>query len=230
MKTPTYLQPLETAFQKNVDEGNASQMKKYMKNRYEFFGIKSPFRKEIYREHKQKYGLIPSGKEEEIVKWCWQQPQREYQYFAMEFLNKTARRSDTKIIELYVFMITNKSWWDTVDFIASNLVGVFLQRFPQKTEALTTDWMKSGNMWLQRTCLLFQLKYKSAINTELLHQFISQLSASNEFFIRKAIGWILREYSKTDAEFVVDYVEKYPLSGLSQREALKWLKNNFRHS
>jgi 3-methyladenine DNA glycosylase AlkD len=89
--------------------------------------------------------------------------------------------------------------------------------------------MQSGNMWLQRTCLLFQLKYKSQTNTELLHQFINPLSGANEFFIRKAIGWILREYSKTDAAFVMAYVEKYPLSGLSQREALKWLKNNYRH-
>ena len=130
-----------------------------------------------------------------------------------------------EIINLYVFMITNKSWWDTVDFIASNLVGTYLKRFPGQTETLTTQWMKSENIWLQRTCLLFQLKYKSETNTELLHQFINQLSASNEFFIRKAIGWILREYSKTNPDFVVDYVEKYPLSGLSQREALKWLNN-----
>ena len=230
MKTPEHLQSLEESFHKNAHSDNALQMKKYMKDRFEFFGIKSPLRKELLKEHRQAFGLIPSGETEQIVKWCWQQPQREYQYVAMELLQKTATKDPAEIIDLYVFMIAHKSWWDTVDFIASNLVGTYLKRFPEQTESLTSQWMKSGNMWLQRTCLLFQLKYKSAINTELLHQFISQLSASNEFFIRKAIGWILREYSKTDAEFVVDYVEKYPLSGLSQREALKWLKNNFRHS
>lgn len=83
--------------------------------------------------------------------------------------------------------------------------------------------MASEDMWLQRTCLLFQLKYKSAMNTELLHSFILQLAESKEFFIRKAIGWILREYSKTNPEFVIDYVENNSLSGLSHREALKWL-------
>ena len=225
MKTPPYLQSLEASFRQQANPGNAIPMKKYMKDRFDFFGIPSPLRKEIYREHKLKYGLIPAGKEEEIVLWCWQQAEREYQYFAMEFLNKTAKKADEKIIELYIFMIVNKPWWDTVDFIAANLVGKYLKRFPKKTEALTTEWMQSENMWLQRTCLLFQLKYKSQTNTELLHQFISRLSSSNEFFIRKAIGWILREYSKTDAAFVLAYVEKYPLSGLSQREALKWLKN-----
>jgi 3-methyladenine DNA glycosylase AlkD len=224
MKTPPYLQPIEASFHQNANPDKAIPMKKYMKNRFDFFGIPSPLRKEIFREHKLKYGLIPAGKEEEIVQWCWQQTEREYQYFAMEFLNKTAKKANEKIIDLYVYTLTRKSWWDTVDFIAANLVGTYLKRFPEKTEALTSEWMASGNMWLQRTCLLFQLKYKSETNTELLQQFISRLSESNEFFIRKVIGWILREYSKTDADFVFSYVAKYPLSALSQREALKWLK------
>ncbi len=227
MKTPEYLQPLEKAFKQNADPVNALQMKKYMKDHFDFFGIKSPLRKELSKQHfKAHGGFLPTGETALFaIKWCWQQPQREYQYVAMELLQKTAKKDPAEIIDLYVFMITHKSWWDTVDFIASNLVGTYLKRFPEQTESLTSQWMKSENMWLQRTCLLFQLKYKSETNTELLHQFISQLSTSNEFFIRKAIGWILREYSKTDAEFVIDYVEKYPLSGLSQREALKWLKN-----
>ena len=225
MKTPEYLQALEKAFKQNANPDNAFQMKKYMKDRFDFFGIKSPLRKELYREHKLEYGLIPAGKEEEIVQWCWQQSEREYQYFAMEFLNKSAKKADEKIIELYVYTITHKSWWDTVDFIASNLVGTYLKRFPEQRKTLTSQWMKSENMWLQRTCLLFQLKYKSETNTDLLHQFISQLLGSNEFFIRKAIGWILREYSKTNPDFVVQYVGEHTLSGLSQREALKWLNN-----
>ena len=72
---------------------------------------------------------------------------------------------------------------------------------------------------------MFQLKYKSATDTGLMHKIIGQLADSKEFFLRKAIGWVLREYSKTDAEFVISYVKKYPMSGLSQREALKWLNN-----
>ena len=225
MNTPNYIKPLEIAFQMHADAGIAAPMKKYMKDRYDYFGIKSPLRKEIYREHKLKYGLIPLTETEDIIKWCWQQPQREYQYFAMEFLGKAVKKADDEIIILYVHMITNKSWWDTVDYIAANLVGNYLKQFPQRTKELTSPWMSSNDMWLQRTCLLFQLKYKSAMDTELMHSFISRLSGSKEFFIRKAIGWVLREYSKTDTEFVIDYVKKYPMSGLSQREALKWLNN-----
>ena len=221
MNTPSYLQPLEIAFKKYADAGIAAPMKKYMKDRYDYFGIKSPLRKEIYREHKLKHGLMPLAETEEIVKWCWQQPQREYQYFAMEFLGKTMKKADKDIINLYIYMIANKSWWDTVDYIAANLVGNYLKLFPERTKKLTDQWMAANDMWRQRTCLLFQLKYKSVTNTELMHSFISRLSDSKEFFIRKAIGWVLREYSKTNAEFVVDYVKKYPMSGLSQREAVK---------
>ena len=85
--------------------------------------------------------------------------------------------------------------------------------------------MKSENMWLLRTCLLFQLKYKSQLNTKLLHGFISELIQSKEFFIQKAIGWILREYSKTNPDFVINYVNKYDLPPLSKRETLLWMKN-----
>ncbi|MEN8249169.1 MAG: DNA alkylation repair protein [Bacteroidota bacterium] len=225
MKTPEYVQPIEQAFKAKANRDEAIKMKKYMKGQFEFFGVKSPARKEIYREHKNKYGLIPVDKLEKIVIWCWQKPQREYQYFALEFLTRAAKNADEEIICLYEEIIITKSWWDTVDGIAANLVGPYFQKFPKKIKSFTTDWMKSGNMWLQRSCILYQLKYKNKTDTRLLHKFIEPLASSKEFFIRKAIGWILREYSKTNADFVINYVKKNKLSGLSEREALKWLSN-----
>lgn len=225
MKTPEYLQPVEQAFKLNADAETAAQMKKYMKDRSGFFGIKSPLRRELYREHIKQFGLIPADKREEIVKWCWNEPQREWQYLAMEFLGKRAKKVDEDIISLYEFMIINKSWWDTIDYIASNLVGVYLQKFPDRIPDLTNNWIATNNMWLQRTCLLFQLKYRSKTNTILLEDFIAELYQSKEFFIRKAIGWALREYSKTDPIYVQQFVKRYKLSGLSEREALKWMTN-----
>lgn len=226
MKTSDYFQSIEKSFHQHANAENAMQMKKYMKDRYEFFGIKSPLRKEIFRQHfKGHGGFLPTGETVLFLKLCWAQPQREYQYVGMELLQKTAKRDPETIVDLYVFMITHKSWWDTIDFIASNLVGIYLKKFPEQISSLTSTWMDSENIWLQRTCLLFQLKYKMETDTVLLHEFICQLSDSKEFFIRKAIGWILREYSKTDAQFVIDYVNHNQLSGLSKREALKWLKN-----
>lgn len=122
-------------------------------------------------------------------------------------------------------MIVEKSWWDTIDFIAVNLVGPYFKQYPDQIPTVTQGWMASQNIWLQRTCILFQLKYKNNVDLVLLDGFIQQLKDSREFFIRKAIGWMLREYSKTDADFVIQYLKDNKLSGLSEREALKWLKN-----
>ena len=225
MKTPKYIRSLQVEFEKHADAGNAVQMKKYMKDRSEFFGIKSPLRRELYREHIRQFGLMPAGQREEIVHWCWETSQREWQYFAMEFLGKEAKKMNKEIISLYEFMIVTKSWWDSIDYISANLVGPYFQKFPEQIPLITTKWMNSDNMWLQRTCLLFQLKYKLQTDTKLLSSFIRQLASSNEFFIRKAIGWALREYSKTNPDFVIRFVQENNLSGLSEREALKWLKN-----
>lgn len=225
MKIPDYVQPIKKAFKANANAEEAEKMKKYMKDKFEFFGVKSPIRKEIYRDHRNKFGLIPVSRVENIVIWCWQQPEREYQYFALEFLTRAAKNADEEAICLYEELIITKSWWDTVDGIAANLVGPYFQMYPRKRKAFTRDWMKSGNIWLQRTCLLYQLKYKDKTRTKLLKKFIKPLTGSNEFFIRKAIGWILREYSKTNPEFVINFVKENHLSGLSEREALKWLKN-----
>jgi 3-methyladenine DNA glycosylase AlkD len=224
MPAPEYLQFLEKQFTSLADADEAAKMKKYMKDRFDFYGVKSPERKELYREHRLLNGLIPDGQLGDITRWCWAAPQREWQYFVMEFLGKVARKVPPETISLYEYMIVNKSWWDSVDFLASNLVGPYLKKYPEKIQRLTGEWMRSENMWLQRTCLLFQLKYRDQTDTTLLSSFIDQLKGSREFFIRKAIGWALREYSKTNPKFVTTYVAEHNLSGLSEREALKWLK------
>jgi len=222
--TPQYLLPLIKEFSKNSDADIAVQMKKYMRDQFEFFGIPSPQRKEIYKEFKNKYGIIPEEQKKEIVRWCWEAPQREYQMFAMTFLNKSAKKEDRRILDLYEYMIITKSWWDTIDFVAANLVGTYFKCFPELIPETTNRWIKSENIWLQRSCLLFQLKYKSNLDTDLLENFITPLSESREFFIRKAIGWILREYSKTNPAYVIKFVESNQLSNLSRKEALLWMK------
>lgn len=226
MKTSDYILPLEAAFKMHADPANAIQMRKYMKDKFAFYGIHSPLRKEIYKAHKNQYGLFPEAQTTGIVRWCWEAPERECQYFAMEFLGKKQKNVHQEMITLYEYMITTKSWWDTVDYIAANLVGSYFKKYPESIESLISKWLNSGDIWLQRTCLLFQLKYKSETNTKLLESCINKLLHSNEFFIRKAIGWALREYSKTDAEYVVRFVKTHALSGLSKKEALKWLRNN----
>ncbi len=223
MKPPVYLLPLISSFEGNANTEAAIQMGKYMRNLFPFFGIKAPLRTNIYREFKNKNGIFPKLYKDKIVRWCWQAPQREYQYFAMEFLKKSSKNEPQEVIALYEYMIVNKSWWDTVDFIAANLLGTYFIAYPEMTTRTTQRWMESGNIWLQRSCLLFQLKYKAQTDTELLHNFILQLSTSKEFFIRKAIGWVLREYSKTNPNFVVNYVNNNSIAALSKKEALLWM-------
>ncbi|NLJ07927.1 MAG: DNA alkylation repair protein [Sphingobacteriales bacterium] len=218
-----YSDSLKNFLEGLADKEKAIQMEKYMKNKVQFFGVPSDLREEFYKDYMIIHG-VPDDKELLlIIRDLWEQPQREYQYFAMEMLRKLNRFANTERLELYEFMIVNRSWWDTVDFIASNLVGPFFLKYQEMKEEYCKKWMQSGNIWLQRTVLLFQLKYNEKTDTALLSRAILELSSSKEFFIRKAIGWSLRQYSKTNPDFVSDFVEKNKekLSPLSRKEALK---------
>lgn len=221
-----YLIPLEKKFNAARNDREAVYMKKYMKGQYDYFGIKSPQRREILKEFLSDHNLPPTKELRIITEDCWNEPQREFQYFIMEVLEKMVKKADKERIDLYEFMLTNKSWWDTVDYIAANLVGMHFKMFPDLIDPYTSKWMDSGNMWLQRSALLFQLKYRDKTDLKLMSGYIERLLGSKEFFINKAIGWVLRQYSKTDKEWVLNYVKKNEsrLAPLSKREAVKWLE------
>lgn len=222
---PEFILPLLSVLEEHRNEKEAVYMKKYMKGHFEYFGIKAPLRKELTRQFRIENGPIQKENMDKMVRWCWQAPERELQYIAMETLGHLAGKAKISYMSLYEFMILNKSWWDTVDYIAANLIGPYFKLFPQEIKTVCDRWMASGNIWLQRSCLLFQLKYKDKTDVELLNGLIKSLKDSKEFFIRKAIGWVLREYSKTNPDFVLHYIQQNQLSGLSEREALKWLRN-----
>ncbi len=217
--------PLTALFATHHNAENAVYMKQYMKGQYAYFGIKSPLRKELEKKFRNSLGKLSEADLLAVSHWCWQAEEREYQYFIMELLRRNSKTIPRERLDLYERMIVEKSWWDTIDFIAVNLVGPYFKQYPDQIPTVTQGWMASQNIWLQRTCILFQLKYKNNVDLVLLDGFIQQLKDSREFFIRKAIGWMLREYSKTDADFVIQYLKDNKLSGLSEREALKWLKN-----
>ena len=222
-----YLDDLQMMFMQGREDNNARAMKKYMKDRFEYFGIKAPRRREIMKAFLSHQGMPDYDSFEQVVYDCWSMPEREFQYFAMEMANRVAKRAEICRIDLYEYMIMQKSWWDTVDYIASNLVGVHFRKFPDTIGPYTQRWLESGNLWLQRTVLLFQLKYRKHTDLDLLTHSIEELLGSHEFFIDKAIGWILRGFSKTDPAWVLDYVRSNEtrLAPLSKREALKWIQN-----
>jgi 3-methyladenine DNA glycosylase AlkD len=217
----TYNSVLQSHFQKAKNPTNAVAMEKYMKNKFTFFGIKTPERKLIYKDFLLQMGYPKVEELENIVLELWQQPEREYQYFAMELVEKFSKKPTENYILLLEKLIVQKSWWDTVDLLASHSVANYFRFYPQTIPEITEKWIESENIWLQRTCLLFQLFYRKQTNTILLLDYIRMLADSKEFFIQKAIGWALRQYARTDANTVKQFVEKTPLKPLSRREALK---------
>jgi len=223
-----YIKPLVKSFRVNANPVNAEPMAKYMKNLFPYLGIKTPKRKELFRDFIKENGLPEISELKQITLDLWNLPEREFQYVALGILRKFTWKWDEDFIDLFEQMIITKSWWDSVDGIASWLVGEHFKRFPNLRDKDIDKWMKSNNMWLQRTCLLFQLSYKEKTDEALMGSIIMSLNGSKEFFINKAIGWILREYSKTDAQFVINFVGNNELSYLSKREALKWLQNQGR--
>lgn len=217
----TFLLPLELQLIRHADATRSAGMKAYMRHQFEFYGVAMAERRKICKSFIKSNPLSSVTEVEKIVKQAWNEPQREWQYFAIELLAHYKKKWKESTIKIIEYCITNKSWWDTVDAMADEWSGVFFKIFPEQIPVITGRWNRSENMWLQRTSLLFQKKYKEGTDTALLSKYIKQLSTSEEFFIRKAIGWILREYAKTNPAWVKDFIGKNKLSPLSKREAIK---------
>jgi 3-methyladenine DNA glycosylase AlkD len=192
-----------------------------MKNISGFYGIGKPVRAEIVKPYFPELKGLGGTELEEAARWCWKQPMREFQYFGMELLYRNRKLWDEGIIHLLEELVVTKSWWDTVDYIADKLVGNYFLTWKKEKKSYAAKWSAHENMWLNRTALLFQLKYKDKTDTELLFKLIRAHTHSNEFFIRKAIGWALRQYSYTDPEAVREFVNKTDLKPLSRKEAMK---------
>ena len=212
---------LDIEFEKSKKPQIAIEQKAYMRNQFDFYGLKARERREIQKPFLIKKHLPTKDKLDKIVKTLWEKPQRENQLFAQELVFKYIIHFERKDMGLLEFMVTNKSWWDTVDYIACNLMGAYFKKFPEERLFYVDKWLKSKNMWLQRSALLFQLKYKMDLDTHILSLCIGSLQGSKEFFINKAIGWVLREYSRSNPKWVLEFVSKTTLHSLSKREALR---------
>ncbi|MCF8459826.1 MAG: DNA alkylation repair protein [Flavobacteriales bacterium] len=217
-----YLKPFQELLEANAQAENAVAMKAYMKNRFEFYGIKSPERRELEKQFLSEFGM-PKPFDKKVFRELWKANQREFQHFGLDILRKQAKQASEKDLALIEELIITKSWWDTVDGLASWICGPYFLKFPERMKPVTDAWTVSENMWLRRTSIIFQLGYKQKTDVEILTDHIEKNLGSKEFFINKAIGWALREYAKTDSKFVRDYVErmKEKLHPLSVREALK---------
>jgi len=217
----SYVNQLLEVFMKNGNKDDAQSMSRYMKHKFEFLGIKSPERKLITKPFLERSRIPSKNDVTKIVDELWVQPWREMQYFALDLLHKYSKNPENEWISFYEKLITSKSWWDTVDGIAAWQVGEYFNVFPQQIPSVIDNWMTSGNIWLQRSCLIFQLRYGKNTDFDLLKSCILPLSGSREFFIQKAIGWSLRQYYHFEPAMVFDFVRSNNLPNLSIREALK---------
>lgn len=219
-----FINALKASFINHSSSENKLAMEAYMKHKFEFYGIKSPDRKSIQKEIIRNHKNEVSEKCRIIVKKLYKLPQREFHYCGIEimdkFLKKNYRQTDIVLIEC---LLTTHSHWDTVDFTAKHILGNYLLDHPGNTEGVINAFSNSDQMWLNRSAILFQLGYKEKTNADILFRECKKHSGCKEFFIKKAIGWSLREYAKVNPESVIKFVNNNALSNLSRKEALKHL-------
>ena len=218
-----YIEALKEIYLSQADPVAAEPMKAYMRNQFEYLGIKMPQQRELQRKYFAEHGLPGLSDLSQILLALWDLPEREYQYAGISILGKLEKELPPEFIVTVETLITTKSWWDTVDTLASHTVGTHFRRFPEVREQTLSKWRSSENIWLRRTCLLFQLNYKVETDFDLLCDIIHENLGEKEFFINKAIGWALRTYSRVDSDRVRAFVAVTPLHPLSAKEALKWL-------
>jgi 3-methyladenine DNA glycosylase AlkD len=218
-----YLVPLKTLLKQKANAAQAGPMKKYMRDQFEYLGVKSPQLKLLFRQVIQEHGLPSLEELDAVLRELWELPEREYQYLAISLMERLEKKLPPNAIKTLEYMIIHKSWWDTVDNI-SHIVGVHFKRYPDVREKYLPKWRASGNFWLRRTAILFQLDYKQETDFDLLKDIIQENLGSKEFFINKAIGWSLRQYARLDPNAVKKFVDATPLHPLSRREAMKHLE------
>lgn len=193
-----------------------------MKYNFPFLGIKKPQRTSLQKD------FIRQAKKDMTADWnfifeLWDMPEREFHYLAQDLLIALSAGLTEKDLANVEKLIVSKSWWDTVDILSSNVAGKICMNYPELKKSFMDRWSKSSNMWLSRASILFQLKYRDKTDTALLEKIILENNGSGEFFINKAIGWALREYSKTNPAWVRDFLHNHELNSLSEREASKYI-------
>lgn len=216
-----FIDELRTKFQLLANKENATAQKAYMKNKFEFFGLKTKERDAITKDFIKNFGLMSENDLLKLVKQLYSQPERDFHYTAIDLVAFHKKNWNQQTLNLIEFLLINNSWWDSVDDINSVLIYPFFTKFPELIVPITTKWNKTNNIWLQRSSIIFQNKFKKATNKELLAQHILNCSESTEFFIQKAIGWSLRSYGAVNKKWVLDFVENNKLPALSKKEALR---------
>ena len=204
------------------NEEQAQKMSKYMLNKFEHIGNKTPERRKIFKDFFKEY------KNEEKIDWefvnkCWENKYREFQYIAADYLKNMKDKLTIDDIPKLKQLVLEKSWWDTIDNLDMTIGALALK--DSNVNKILLEWSIDENIWLRRIAIDHQLLRKEKTNTELLEKILKNNLGQAEFFINKAIGWALRDYSKTNPEWVKNFIEenKEKMAKLSIKEASKYL-------
>ena len=213
---------IKQLFEQNRDEENAIKMSKYMRDLFKFYGIPTPIRKSLYKD------LLKEEKAKKTIDWnfldkCYEDDYREFQYLALDYIENMQKfLTYDDVPKLYKY-IKAKQWWDTIDRF-DRIVGNITFK-DGRINDLMLKWSKDEDFWLRRIAIDHQLGRKNKTNTKLLEQILINNFGSDEFFINKAIGWSLRDYSKTNRNWVKDFLSKYEnkMDKVSLKEAYKYI-------
>lgn len=194
-------------------------MSKYMRYRFPFLGLPAPKQLAALRP------LLRSDFDEACLLAAaarlWKKKEREFHHAgALLLLRNHKRMSASSLAPLRALLETN-SWWDTVDTLSTRVIGPVVLRYPRLQYEMD-EWSRDANFWVRRCAIIHQLSFKDRTDAERLFAYCAANARDSEFFVRKAIGWALRQYARTDARAVLEFVQDHPeLSPLSRREALK---------
>ncbi|NQU05042.1 MAG: DNA alkylation repair protein [Calditrichaeota bacterium] len=216
---------IRSAFKVAANPEEAPAMQSYVKSELLFYGVKSPARKEIYKILFNKHGIADSTEYERIIRELWDAGYHEERYAAISFAVRYKKFHTLEALQLYRMMIISGAWWDLVDGIACDLINPLLKKFQHEMKERLKQWIKDDDIWIRRTAILSQLRFKSDTDHKMLFDFCKQCLHEKSFWIRKAIGWALREYSKSEPDRVRMFVDenREAMSGLSLKEASKYI-------
>ena len=213
---------LITDFEENRNELLAESMSKYMQDKFRFLGVRGATRTEIYKKY------FPDARKTKIIDWdfvesCWNKEEREFQYVVVYYLKAMQKFLKREDISKLKYLIVTKSWWDTVDLLAK-VIGSLVIRI-EGYDQIMLEWSKDSNIWLRRVAILYQLSLKDKVDEIILDKILVNNLGDNEFFINKAVGWALRDYSKYNPEWVREFIKKNKdnMANLSIREASKYI-------
>jgi 3-methyladenine DNA glycosylase AlkD len=223
MRVETFYHQIQTTFIAQANRENASAMRSYMRDQFDFLGIKTPLRRALIKDlGKVDFNLTDL---EQLVRALWLLPQREYQYAAIDLLATHKKKLDVSQLCLLLGLAQEKSWWDSVDGLASVTNDILFASRAQESQLHMDEAVKHPNMWVRRIAMIHQLGWRLETDQTRLFGYAQALAHEEDFFIRKAIGWALRDYARWQPEGVREFVEAHrsQLSNLSVREALKHL-------